>query len=442
MLRFHRGRADRPGSRFLAPRLRRRRTGRLPLPRRVSARGEPLADGRIFAASAADARSIPYVGDLQVDLGADPRYPTPSRPIMIPMRIRSWTYALLLFIAGAPLRAQEAVPIFPGLEGQALLDSLVAVYKPTEVLSYGDARDELFGEIDNHGDSLTGVYSGYTIYMDPAADPSTWAYEHGINTEHTWPQSKGATDQAKSDMHHLFPTRAAVNSSRGNLPFGENPDAETDRWWRLDYSQTWIPNSHIDEYSETLDNIAFEPREDHKGDAARAMFYFYTMYKQQADAADPNFFDEQKEVLWAWHEQDPATPQEVDRSDQIAAFQSNKPNPFVLDPTLVQRAYFAETGVAGGAGAPGPTARLKLLLAPNPFNPLVTVSYELEEAGAVELAVYDLRGRRVATLQRRALLAAGRYRLQWNARGMASGIYLCRLTAGGRSVSRRLVLLK
>ena len=243
-------------------------------------------------------------------------------------------------------------------------------------------------------------------------------------------------------MHHLFPTRAAVNSSRGNLPFGENPDAETDRWWRLDYSQTWIPNSHIDEYSETLDNIAFEPREDHKGDAARAMFYFYTMYKQQADAADPNFFDEQKEVLWAWHEQDPATPQEVDRSDQIAAFQSNKPNPFVLDPTLVQRAYFAETGVAGGAGAPGPTARLKLLLAPNPFNPLVTVSYELEKAGAVELAVYDLRGRRVATLQRRALLAAGRYRLQWNARGMASGIYLCRLTAGGRSVSRRLVLLK
>jgi endonuclease I len=362
---------------------------------------------------------------------------------MTPRRPRIQAAARLLLAVTAPLSAQDGDPIFPGLEGQALLDSLVAAYRPNDVLSYADARDQLFGDIDNRGDSLTGVYSGYTIYMDPTADPSTWAYEHGINTEHTWPQSKGASGQAKSDMHHLFPTRSSVNSSRGNLPFGESPDAETDRWWRLDDDQTWIPDSHIDEYAETRYEIAFEPREEHKGNAARAMFYFYTMYRQQADDADPTFFGRQKETLLAWHEQDPADETELQRSERIALFQSGKPNPFVLDATLVQRAYFAETGIAGEGGVPEPAARLKLSLAPNPFNPLVTIAYELNVASAVELAVYDLRGQRVETLQPRARRAAGRHRLQWNARGRASGIYLCRLTTGdGAVVTRRMVLLK
>ena len=41
-----------------------------------------------------------------------------------------------------------------------------------------------------------------------------------MNTEHTWPQSKGATGAAKSDLHHLFPTDSKANSIRGNHPFG------------------------------------------------------------------------------------------------------------------------------------------------------------------------------------------------------------------------------
>ncbi|NOX37634.1 MAG: T9SS type A sorting domain-containing protein [Calditrichaeota bacterium] len=232
--------------------------------------------------------------------------------------------------------------IFPGLYGQELLDSLVAHYKPQVVLSYDDARDTLFARIDNHNDSLTGVYSGYTIYLNPTADPTTDAYLKGINTEHTWPQSKGAdAGNARSDMHHLYPARDAVNSSRSNDPFAEINDSDTDKWWRHDYYLTTIPTQFIDEYSEKDEDAnRFEPREDHKGNAARSMFYFYTMYKAEADNADPNFFLIQKEILYQWHKQDPADSAEVSRTYKIAKYQENKPNPFVLDSTLVRRAYF------------------------------------------------------------------------------------------------------
>ena len=216
---------------------------------------------------------------------------------IVSMNLRSLLLIPCLGIL-APVAGAQGPPIFPDLEGQDLLDALVDAYKPHQWLSYADARDELYDNIDKYADSLSGVYSGYTIYMDPTEDPSTWAFDHGINCEHTWPQSKGAEEEpARSDMHHLYPTRANVNSARGNMPFGENPDELTDSWWRLDYDLHFIPDSHIDEYSEKRNNHVFEPREDHKGNVARSMFYFYTMYKDEADAADPNFFDLQKDAL-------------------------------------------------------------------------------------------------------------------------------------------------
>ncbi len=242
--------------------------------------------------------------------------------------------------------------IFPGLYGQQLIDSLVAHYKPATVLSYDEARDTLFGVIYNHNDSVTAVYTGYTIYLDPAQDPSDAAYAQDINTEHTWPQSKGATGMARSDMHHLCPSRTNVNSDRGNDPFAEIIDTETDRWYRLDEIRSTIPTQHIDEYSEKdFDASRFEPREDHKGNVARAMFYFYTMYKDQADAADPNFFPLQKNILRSWHHLDPADSLEIRRTNLIANYQDGKPNPFVLDSTLVDRAYFTSappTGIQPG----------------------------------------------------------------------------------------------
>ncbi len=259
---------------------------------------------------------------------------------------------LYFFLSLPNLYAQscpaQGTSIFPELTGQALITALVQEYGTTDNIGYNPARDILYGDIDNHGGEVTGIYTGYTITLDPNADPSTDAYSKDINAEHSWPQSKGASSEpARSDMHHLFPAYTRANSSRGNAPFIDIPDAETDNWWRLDQS-TAVPDGNvIDEYSEFREshphpsyNRSWEPRESVKGDIARAAFYFYTMYKTQADAADPNFFEVQKEYLRAWNSKDSVSTIEYNRTCAIAAIQGNEVNPFVIDPTLAERAYF------------------------------------------------------------------------------------------------------
>jgi hypothetical protein len=78
---------------------------------------------------------------------------------------------------------------------------------------------------------------------------------------------------------------------------------------------------------------------------------------------------------------------------------------------------------------------------PNPFNPATTIDYSLPSSEHVTLTVYDLNGRVVASLVN-ATQSAGSYRVTYNAQGLASGVYIARLTAGSRSAIRKLALLK
>lgn len=243
---------------------------------------------------------------------------------------------------------QAQTIIGDGLTGQPLLDYVVNNYKTSSTLGYTDARDVLYGTIDlKDGNQLSCVYTGYTITLDITLDPSTNAYNQGINCEHTWPQSMGAGDEPqKSDMHHLFPCKSNVNSSRGNDPYAEIPDEDTDTWYRNDYSQETVPTEYIDEYAEKFNpddpnDETFEPREDHKGDASRAMFYFFAMYN---DVADTNFWNEQRDVLLDWHYYDEVDTWELDRTWEIASYQENQPNPFVLDSSLARRIWYMDDG--------------------------------------------------------------------------------------------------
>ncbi|MEZ4388819.1 MAG: T9SS type A sorting domain-containing protein [Candidatus Krumholzibacteriia bacterium] len=78
---------------------------------------------------------------------------------------------------------------------------------------------------------------------------------------------------------------------------------------------------------------------------------------------------------------------------------------------------------------------------PNPFNPATEIAFALERSGPVRLTVYDVRGRQVAQLVDRTL-SAGRHAVTWQPDGLASGLYVYRLEAGGADLTRRCVLLK
>lgn len=234
--------------------------------------------------------------------------------------------------------------IAPGLTGADLIDYLQDNYSVTNSKSYNEARDEMFNAIDV---TSTGyvycVYSGDSVKADGSRTPG------GIfNTEHTWPQSFFNENlPMRSDIHHLFPTREDVNGARSNYDFDEIPDNLTDKWYRLSSNQTSVPTSNIDEYSEA-DANRFEPREDDKGNVARAVFYFWTIYQDNSvivnDETDNEaFFNRMKDVLLTWNDADPVDAAEVERSLGIEAVQGNR-NPFVHDTSLVRRAYFGGQG--------------------------------------------------------------------------------------------------
>lgn len=78
---------------------------------------------------------------------------------------------------------------------------------------------------------------------------------------------------------------------------------------------------------------------------------------------------------------------------------------------------------------------------PNPFNPTTGVRYQVPGVSDVKLVVYDILGREVATLvnERKAV---GRYEVSFDASGLASGVYIYRLTAGSFVQTRKMILLK
>ncbi|MDZ7316997.1 MAG: T9SS type A sorting domain-containing protein, partial [candidate division KSB1 bacterium] len=78
---------------------------------------------------------------------------------------------------------------------------------------------------------------------------------------------------------------------------------------------------------------------------------------------------------------------------------------------------------------------------PNPFNPITTISYNLPQAAMVNLAVFDLNGRQVAQLIDHRQ-AAGSYEIRFDASQLPSGTYFCRLIAGERVDTHKMLLLK
>ncbi len=78
---------------------------------------------------------------------------------------------------------------------------------------------------------------------------------------------------------------------------------------------------------------------------------------------------------------------------------------------------------------------------PNPFNPSATIEYSLPVETFVTVDIYDLLGRKVERLVSRDQ-RAGNYRVVWDAREQASGVYFYRIDAGEISDMRKMILLK
>jgi endonuclease I len=224
-------------------------------------------------------------------------------------------------------RRDEILRETNGMVGDELKYKLYTMFSPMcssvyKRHSYGHMRRILYSEV-----CKTDIYGGHSIDSTPT---------HQINCEHVWPQSffKGRSPM-KSDMNHCFASQSRLNTHRSNKKFDEIDDDEAEF---LDTHGNRVRDSDdesdVEDYCEksNYDNT-FEPIDVSKGNIARAIAYFNTMY--------PKYNLNQVieiPVLLQWHQDDPVDDAEKHRVDVIHKHQHNL-NPFIVCPELVSRVY-------------------------------------------------------------------------------------------------------
>jgi hypothetical protein len=184
------------------------------------------------------------------------------------------------------------------------------------VADYETARVILFGELHYNNGVITDVYCEEQYDAKHGVGKGRIPDPKFLNCEHTWPQSKFVGSEAgtmKTDLHHLYPSNSKSNSTRSNNPFG-----------LPDRNKLVCGTSYIGKVNGV---ISFEPPDSHKGNVARAMFYFSTRYNLPIDPA-------QESVLRQWNVLDPVDQFEIKRNKRITEIQGNS-NLFIENPSLV-----------------------------------------------------------------------------------------------------------
>jgi len=200
-----------------------------------------------------------------------------------------------------------------GYSDDSLIAKLHDLIDNQHSYSYTEARQLMFSDIDNKNGYVEGVYTGVKIKTSGIPDGTV------MNCEHTWPQSQFGSDQAgikKTDLFHLYPADSKANSIRSSYHFGEVVSAK----WEKNGSKLGT-----DAHGATV----FEPRDVHKGNVARSIFYFSVRYGMKIGANE-------EEVLRKWNKLDPVDDAERARCNKIYSYQHNR-NPFIDHPEFVDK---------------------------------------------------------------------------------------------------------
>ncbi len=78
---------------------------------------------------------------------------------------------------------------------------------------------------------------------------------------------------------------------------------------------------------------------------------------------------------------------------------------------------------------------------PNPFNPSTTIGYEIPKESKVTIRIFSFLGKEVATLLN-STQNAGKHQVEWNAKGLSSGIYFYQIRAGDFIATKKMLLIK
>ena len=225
--------------------------------------------------------------------------------------------------------------------GQTLKNSLHQLIRTTHTTRY--SYDALWTQLPytdedpNNPHNIIEIYTGWSVPKSHAGGGTTqW------NREHTWSKSHGGfgdSAPAGTDLHHMRPCDATVNSAKSNRDFDNGGTPYIDASPPSGYS------GNTGCYSSPSNT--WEPRDEDKGDVARMMMYMAVRYEgtdtsfdlelvDDIDTSGPNYG--KLSTLLAWHVQDPPDAREIQRNERIFERQGNR-NPFIDRPEYAAKIW-------------------------------------------------------------------------------------------------------
>lgn len=348
------------------------------------------------------------------------------------------------------------------------LTSLSALIYPHTSVFYGN-YDETMIKLFTARDTTAGQKVVTCVYSSENyvyTEPFDWSYmsrEHSYC--HQWMPTNPADGSGAApnnverkeynDQHHLFPTNQNdVNAVRSNFPMGE---------------VTTLQGSYLScKYgSDAAGHHVFEPRNQHKGDWARAIMYMCTAYNGQNNATGTPMnwklknpisatiaYGQDQNILKKWHYQDLPDAWEISRNDFLDSLQGNR-NPFVdsvryacyidfsnmtyiASPTYTTGVNFpcfvaANVGVRENAAS-----HFEYILAPNPASGEFYLMIDAKVAEKFNLNITDVAGRNV--YQKNVDVINGFNNVMVNDIKLQSGIYFVNLSYKNEKITRKLII--
>ena len=237
------------------------------------------------------------------------------------------TYSLSVQLTGKAEYSEPDFAFTQNLEGQELFNALQKYLNESLMFSYTDARQYMFSKADNVNGTVECVYTGKTIQTPGIPNINIF------NTEHSWPQSKGADQEpARSDIYIIYPADAKANERRSNHPYGI---VSRSMVWESGGSKLGLPQASADS--------VFEPRDKMKGNVARSLLYFATRYGNRKGSFDQSgFLTNMEPLIRTWNKQDPVDERERSRALSIASAQKRM-NPYIAYPDMADRMFKIST---------------------------------------------------------------------------------------------------
>ncbi len=274
-------------------------------------------------------------------------------------RIGSFMLAILLTFGSF---SATLVGFLPEIFTAEALDEVDAYYAELDTSLTGTAfRTELAELITETHTKETTYKELSTVFKKTDADPDNsgniiWFYTGTsvsfsgfgsgtgtTNREHVWPKDGGsafpAESKAGSDAHHLRPTEATLNSTRGAMSFDEVPQT----------TANIVKENGSTSYGTAPDGLCyrsggfFYPAEGYRGATARILMYVQVRWGNQYNLSFVLGQGDCKtigdiETLMKWHLEEPPTEEEIRRNEAVADIQGNR-NPFIDHPEYASKIY-------------------------------------------------------------------------------------------------------